>query len=101
MPPVSLTQRAYVCAIAGTPASFTALMFSARSGAQVITVTGSLEPPVVPGSTPQPDSSTAPAAVALMTPGKGRVRRGRRRPVMDHDPSALRVTARCATVNAR
>lgn len=45
MPPVSLTQRAYVCAIAGTPAIFTALMSSDRSGAQVMTVTGSLDPP--------------------------------------------------------
>ncbi len=32
------------------------------SGAQVITVTGSLEPPGTPGSTPQPDISSAPAA---------------------------------------
>ncbi|GGS67195.1 hypothetical protein GCM10010253_47590 [Streptomyces badius] len=101
MPPVSLTQRAYVCAIAGTPAIFTALMSSDRSGAQVITVTGSLEPPVAPGSTPQPDSRSAPAAAALMTPGKGRGKVGRRRPVMEKDPSGPGVTARCAVLNAR
>lgn len=50
MPPVSLTQRAYVCAIAGTPAIFTALMSSDLSGAQVITVTGSLDPPKPQGA---------------------------------------------------
>ncbi|GGT87400.1 hypothetical protein GCM10010272_35130 [Streptomyces lateritius] len=58
------------------------------SGAQVITVTGSLDPPVVPGSTPQPLSSDAPAA-AVVTYARSEVSR---LPVMGMHISASWVT---------
>ncbi|GAA1350068.1 hypothetical protein GCM10009612_04050 [Streptomyces beijiangensis] len=66
------------------------------SGAQVITVRGSLEPPVIPGSTPHPVRSEAPAAVV-------RARRKeveRRAPVMGMHISASCVTWRWPSLNA-
>jgi hypothetical protein len=68
------------------------------SGAHVITVTGSLDPPVVPGSTPQPVTSEAPTAVhtatsAVATEWKGRGEEELRHPVMSLHNSASWVTA--------
>ncbi|GGT36361.1 hypothetical protein GCM10014713_32530 [Streptomyces purpureus] len=97
MPPLALTQRAYAWAMAGIPGILVALV---PSGAQVITVTGSLEPPVVPGSTPQPVSREAPAATAVVhainevTVLEGRGMEERRLPVMGMHISASRVTAK-------
>ncbi len=50
--------------MAGMPAMFT-VSAPLVSGAQVMTVTGSLEPPEAPGRTPQPDISSAPAATVV------------------------------------
>ncbi|GGU93051.1 hypothetical protein GCM10010275_32890 [Streptomyces litmocidini] len=71
--------------MAGIPGMLVARVWS---GAQVITVTGSLEPPVAPGSTPQPASSDAPAA-AVVTCVRSEVSR---LPVMGMHISASWVT---------
>ncbi|GGY28886.1 hypothetical protein GCM10010331_32440 [Streptomyces xanthochromogenes] len=59
MPPLALTQRANAFAMAGMPG---ALVAEVPSGAQVMTVMGSLEPPATPGRTPQPVNRLAPTA---------------------------------------
>ncbi|GGZ14331.1 hypothetical protein GCM10010327_51700 [Streptomyces nitrosporeus] len=107
--------------MAAMPAMFTE-SGAVVSGAQVITVTGSRESFEVPGSTPQPETSRAPATAGVRTreererrtPGEREARearkeRGRgerekgerRRPVMVTNPSARRVTERCGRFNAR
>lgn len=48
------------------PAMFTASGPATPLGAHVTTVTGSLEPPVAPGSAPQPVTSSAPTAAVLV-----------------------------------
>ncbi|GAA2787397.1 hypothetical protein GCM10019017_35880 [Streptomyces showdoensis] len=71
--------------MAGMPGMLVARVWS---GAQVMTVTGSLEPPVAPGSTPQPVSSDTPVA-AVVTYAMSEVSR---LPVMGMHNSAPRVT---------
>ncbi|GAA1537685.1 hypothetical protein GCM10009730_53770 [Streptomyces albidochromogenes] len=75
------------------------LVAEVPSGAQVMTVTGSLEPPVAPGSTPHPTSNDAPTAVAVAQATEvaifernGRVVKRLRRPVMCMHVSASWVT---------
>ncbi|GGY25130.1 hypothetical protein GCM10010363_01620 [Streptomyces omiyaensis] len=92
MPPSAFTQRAKAWAMAGMPGMLVARVWS---GAQVITVTGSLEPPVAPGSTPHPVRSDAPAAAAV-TDAR---REDSRLPVMGMHPSGSRVTRECAAFN--
>ncbi|GHF90379.1 hypothetical protein GCM10017667_19340 [Streptomyces filamentosus] len=92
MPPWAFTQRAYAWAIAGMPGMLVARVWS---GAQVITVTGSLEPPVAPGSTPHPVRSDAPAAAAV-TDARSE---SSRLPVMDTNTSGTRVTRECVPFN--
>ncbi|GGR40153.1 hypothetical protein GCM10010282_36120 [Streptomyces roseolus] len=94
MPPWEFTQRANVWAMAGMPGMLVARVWS---GAQVITVTGSLEPPVAPGSTPHPVRSAVPAAAAV-TDAR---RVDSRLPVMDTHNSASGVTRECAPFNGR
>ncbi|GAA2408379.1 hypothetical protein GCM10010433_03820 [Streptomyces pulveraceus] len=50
------------------PAMFTASGPATPAGAHVMTVTGSLEPPVAPGNAPQPVTSNAPAAIHARSP---------------------------------
>lgn len=85
--------------MAGMPAMFTAA--PGVSGAQVITVTVSPEPPGRPGTTPQPVVSSAPAATVLVRSLQGRGVMRRRHPVMGMNFSASRVTPQCAVFNAR
>ncbi|GHA64728.1 hypothetical protein GCM10010305_02850 [Streptomyces termitum] len=88
MPPSEFTQRAYAWAMAGMPGMLVARVWS---GAQVITVTGSLEPPETPGSAPHPVRSDAPAAAAV-TDARNE---DSRLPVMSTHHSAFRVTREC------
>ncbi|GAA3071615.1 hypothetical protein GCM10017562_43680 [Streptomyces roseofulvus] len=92
MPPWEFTQRAYVWAMAGMPGMLVARVWS---GAQVITVTGSLEPPVAPGSTPHPVRIDAPAAAAV-TDARSE---DSRLPVMSTHTSGPGVTRECAAFN--
>ncbi|MGW2844510.1 hypothetical protein [Streptomyces sp. NPDC001108] len=81
------------------PAMFTVSGPATPLGAQVMTVTDSLEPPVAPGRAPQPLISDAPST-ALVRILEKRGEMWRRHPVMGMNISGLGVTAPCAPVNA-
>ncbi|GGK13444.1 hypothetical protein GCM10011583_51730 [Streptomyces camponoticapitis] len=88
--------------MAGMPGMFVALV---PSGAHVMTVTGSLEPPGSPGSTPHPVTTDTPAATVhkARTTGFRRKSRGKDErcclPVMYPHTSGLWVTARWGLFN--
>lgn len=88
--------------MAGMPGMFVAAV---PSGAHVMTVTGSLEPPGPPGSTPHPVTTDAPAVTVHRTRITGfrwNGRGGEERcclPVMYPHTSGLWVTARWSLSN--